>query len=103
MARGRGGAHGAAQRRRAGTGVARQFGGTRAHLARGRQEGCGHFGIAAVRHRAMPRSAAIAAEHRHLRALARGLGELPLIPGTVIGTLAELAQPTREADKDITF
>lgn len=36
-------------------------------------------------------------------ALARGLGELPLIPGTVIGTLAELAQATLEADKVITF
>ena len=36
-------------------------------------------------------------------ALARGLGELPLIPGTAIGTLAELAQATLEADKVITF
>lgn len=36
-------------------------------------------------------------------ALARGLGELPLIPGTVIGTLAELAQATLDADKVITF
>lgn len=36
-------------------------------------------------------------------ALARGLGELPLIPGTAIGTLAELAQATLDADKVITF
>ncbi len=36
-------------------------------------------------------------------ALARGLGELPLIPGTTIGTLAELAEATLAADKVITF
>ncbi len=36
-------------------------------------------------------------------ALARGLGELPLIPGLQIGTLAELAQATLAADKVITF
>lgn len=36
-------------------------------------------------------------------AFARGIGELPLIPGTCIGTLAELAQATLEADKVITF
>ena len=36
-------------------------------------------------------------------ALARGLGELPLTPGTAIGTLAELAQATLDADKVITF
>jgi uncharacterized protein involved in oxidation of intracellular sulfur len=36
-------------------------------------------------------------------ALARGLGELPLIKGTSIGTLTELAQATLEADKVITF
>ncbi|WP_025917262.1 DsrE/DsrF/TusD sulfur relay family protein [Herminiimonas sp. CN] len=36
-------------------------------------------------------------------AFARGLGELPLIPGTSIGTLAELAQATLAADKVITF
>lgn len=36
-------------------------------------------------------------------ALARGLGELPLIKGASIGTLAELAQATLEADKVITF
>lgn len=36
-------------------------------------------------------------------ALARGLGDLPLIPGAVIGTLAELAQATLEADKVVTF
>ena len=36
-------------------------------------------------------------------ALARGLGELPLIPGTAIGTLAELAQATLDADKVVTF
>lgn len=36
-------------------------------------------------------------------ALARGLAELPLIPGTSIGTLPELAQWTLEADKVITF
>lgn len=36
-------------------------------------------------------------------ALARGLGELPLIPGTAIGTLPELAEWALEADKVITF
>lgn len=36
-------------------------------------------------------------------ALARGLGNLPLIPGATIGTLVELAQATLEADKVITF
>jgi len=36
-------------------------------------------------------------------ALARGLGDLPLIPGTRIGTLAELAQSTLWADKALTF
>lgn len=36
-------------------------------------------------------------------ALARGLGELPLIPGTRIGTLAELAESTLWADKVLTF
>jgi len=36
-------------------------------------------------------------------ALARGLGELPLIPGLSIGTLAELAQATLDADKVVTF
>ena len=36
-------------------------------------------------------------------ALARGLGELPLIPGTSIGTLVELAEATLLADKVITF
>lgn len=36
-------------------------------------------------------------------ALARGLGELPLIPGTGIGTLIELAESTLAADKVITF
>ncbi|WP_295432391.1 DsrE family protein [uncultured Thiodictyon sp.] len=36
-------------------------------------------------------------------ALARGLGDLPLITGTVIGTLAELAEVTLAADKVITF
>jgi uncharacterized protein involved in oxidation of intracellular sulfur len=36
-------------------------------------------------------------------ALARGLGELALIPGTGIGTLPELAAWTLEADKVITF
>mgnify|MGYP003597705591 FL=1 len=48
---------------------------------------------------------ALGADSRLCRtcALARGLGELPLIPGTVIGTLAELAQATLEADKVITF
>jgi uncharacterized protein involved in oxidation of intracellular sulfur len=36
-------------------------------------------------------------------ALARGISELPLIPGAVIGTLAELAALTLAADKVITF
>ncbi|EKE17067.1 MAG: hypothetical protein ACD_10C00637G0002 [uncultured bacterium] len=36
-------------------------------------------------------------------ALARGLGDLPLIPGTAIGTLLELAEATLTADKVITF
>lgn len=36
-------------------------------------------------------------------ALARGLAELPLIPGTRIGTLPELAQATLWADKVLTF
>ena len=36
-------------------------------------------------------------------ALARGLAELPLIPGTRIGTLPELAQSTLWADKVLTF
>lgn len=36
-------------------------------------------------------------------ALARGLGELPLIPGLSIGTLGDLAQATLESDKVITF
>ena len=36
-------------------------------------------------------------------ALARGIAELPLIPGVSIGTLVELAQTTLEADKVITF
>jgi uncharacterized protein involved in oxidation of intracellular sulfur len=36
-------------------------------------------------------------------ALARGLGELPLIPGTSIGTLVELAEATLLADKVVTF
>ena len=36
-------------------------------------------------------------------ALARGLGDLPLIPGTSIGTLPELAEYTLQADKVITF
>lgn len=36
-------------------------------------------------------------------ALARGLAELPLIPGVSIGTLAELAEATLAADKVITF
>lgn len=36
-------------------------------------------------------------------ALARGLGELPLITGTAIGTLAELAEATIAADKVVTF
>lgn len=36
-------------------------------------------------------------------AFARGLGELPLIPGASIGTLVELAQATLAADKVITF
>jgi uncharacterized protein involved in oxidation of intracellular sulfur len=36
-------------------------------------------------------------------ALARGLAELPLIPGTSIGTLPELAEWTIAADQVITF
>lgn len=36
-------------------------------------------------------------------ALARGLAELPLIPGASIGTLVELAESTLAADKVITF
>lgn len=36
-------------------------------------------------------------------ALARGIAELPLIPGVTIGTLAELAEATLAADKVITF
>ncbi|MBT3065483.1 DsrE/DsrF/TusD sulfur relay family protein [Rhodoferax sp. U11-2br] len=36
-------------------------------------------------------------------ALARGLAELPLIPGVCIGTLPELADWTLQADKVITF
>lgn len=36
-------------------------------------------------------------------ALARGLSELPLIAGTAIGTLADLAQATLDADKVVTF
>jgi uncharacterized protein involved in oxidation of intracellular sulfur len=36
-------------------------------------------------------------------ALARGLGDLPLIPGLAIGTLVELAEATLLADKVITF
>lgn len=36
-------------------------------------------------------------------ALARGLAELPQIPGVTIGTLVELAEATLAADKVITF
>ena len=36
-------------------------------------------------------------------AVARGLGEAALVPGVRIGTLAELAEATIEADKVITF
>ena len=36
-------------------------------------------------------------------AYARGLAELPLIPGTSIGTLADLAAATLAADKVLTF
>jgi uncharacterized protein involved in oxidation of intracellular sulfur len=36
-------------------------------------------------------------------ALARGVADLPLIPGVAIGTLAELAEATLAADKVITF
>ena len=36
-------------------------------------------------------------------ALARGIAELPLIPGVAIGTLPELAEWTLAADKVITF
>lgn len=35
--------------------------------------------------------------------LARGLAELPQIPGVTIGTLVELAEATLAADKVITF
>ena len=36
-------------------------------------------------------------------ALARGLAELPLIPGVTLGTLPELADLTLAADKVLTF
>ena len=36
-------------------------------------------------------------------ALARGIAELPLIPGVMIGTLVELAEATLAVDKVITF
>ena len=36
-------------------------------------------------------------------ALARGIAELPLIPGVTIGTLVELAEATLAADKVVTF
>ena len=36
-------------------------------------------------------------------ALNRGIAELPLIPGVVIGTLPELAEATLWADKVVTF
>lgn len=36
-------------------------------------------------------------------AMARGIVDLPLIPGLAIGTLAELAEWTLNADKVITF
>jgi uncharacterized protein involved in oxidation of intracellular sulfur len=36
-------------------------------------------------------------------AFARGIGELPLIPGVSIGTLPELAKATLAADKVVTF
>lgn len=36
-------------------------------------------------------------------ALARGIAELPKIPGVTIGTLVELAEATLAADKVITF
>lgn len=36
-------------------------------------------------------------------ALARGIAELPQIPGVTIGTLVELAQATVDADKVVTF
>ncbi len=36
-------------------------------------------------------------------ALARGIAELPQIPGVTIGTLVELAEATLAADKVITF
>ena len=36
-------------------------------------------------------------------ALARGLGDLPLIGGCCLGTLAELAEATLQADKVIVF
>lgn len=36
-------------------------------------------------------------------AVARGIAELPLIPGVAIGTLSEMAAAAIEADKVITF
>mgnify|MGYP006304958819 CR=1 FL=1 len=36
-------------------------------------------------------------------ALARGIAELPLIPGVTIGTLPELAEATLASDKVVTF
>jgi len=36
-------------------------------------------------------------------AMARGIAELPLIPGVSIGTLVELAEATLAADKVVTF
>jgi uncharacterized protein involved in oxidation of intracellular sulfur len=36
-------------------------------------------------------------------ALARGIAELPLVPGAEIGTLADLARATLWADKVVTF
>jgi hypothetical protein len=42
------------------------------------------------------------ARHLH-QTFRRGLGELPLIAGTAIGTLAELAEATLAADKVVTF
>jgi uncharacterized protein involved in oxidation of intracellular sulfur len=36
-------------------------------------------------------------------ALARGVADLPLIPGVAIGTLAEMASAAIDADKVITF
>ena len=35
--------------------------------------------------------------------LARGISELPLIPGVTVGTLPELAESAVEVDKVITF